>query len=45
MAQLEMIKTKYEEALEARKKAEQDVEAFKPVSSPVTLAVCNSCET
>lgn len=42
MAQLEMVKTKYEEALEARKKAEQDIEAFKPVSS---LAVSNSHET
>lgn len=38
MAQLEMVKVKYEEALEARKKAEQDIEAFKPVSSLVMLS-------
>lgn len=29
--QLEMIKVKYEEALEMRKKAELDIEAFRPV--------------
>ncbi|XP_060759572.1 notochord granular surface [Neoarius graeffei] len=30
VTQLEMVKAKYEEALEARKKAEQDIEVFKP---------------
>lgn len=29
--QLEMIKIKYEEALEMRRKAELDIEAFRPV--------------
>ncbi|XP_062860606.1 notochord granular surface [Trichomycterus rosablanca] len=37
-AQLEMIKTKYEEALEARKKAELDIEAFKPDVDAATAA-------
>lgn len=30
--QLEMVKVKYEEALEARKKAELEIDLFKPVS-------------
>lgn len=30
-AQLQAIKIKYEEALELRKKAELDIEAFRPV--------------
>lgn len=42
VAQLEMVKAKYEESLEARKKAEQDIEAFKPVSSLVMLAISSS---
>lgn len=29
---LEMLKAKYEEAVEARKKAELEIEAFRPVS-------------
>ena len=29
--QLEMFRVKYEEAVEARKKAEMDIEAFRPV--------------
>lgn len=38
--QLEMLKVKYEEALEARKKAEMEIEAFRPVrrSDRATLA-------
>jgi len=32
--QLEMIKMKYEEALEMRRKAELDIEAFRPVFFP-----------
>lgn len=30
--QVEVLKVKYEEALEARKKAELEIEAFRPVS-------------
>ncbi|KAK3545063.1 hypothetical protein QTP86_033254 [Hemibagrus guttatus] len=37
-AQLEMIKVRYEEALEARRKAEQDIEAFKPDVDAATAA-------
>ncbi|TSZ83230.1 Desmin [Bagarius yarrelli] len=37
-AQLEMIRAKYEEALEARKKAEQDIETFKPDVDAATAA-------
>ncbi|XP_046729832.1 notochord granular surface isoform X3 [Silurus meridionalis] len=38
VAQLEMVKTKYEEALEARKKAEHDIQAFKPDVDAATAA-------
>ncbi|KAM9468067.1 desmin-like isoform 2-T2 [Clarias gariepinus] len=38
VAQLELVKVKYEEALEARKKAEQDIEAFKPDVDVATAA-------
>lgn len=31
VGQLEMMKVKYEEAVEMRKKAELDIEAFRPV--------------
>ncbi|KAL2082574.1 hypothetical protein ACEWY4_022392 [Coilia grayii] len=37
-AQLEMLKAKYEEALEARKKAEMDIEAFRPDVDAATAA-------
>ncbi|XP_035280201.1 notochord granular surface isoform X2 [Anguilla anguilla] len=37
-AQLEMLKAKYEEAVEARKKAEQEIEAFRPDVDAATSA-------
>ncbi len=37
--QLEMLKVKYEEAVEARKKAELEIEAFRPVRFNLTQKV------
>lgn len=39
--QLEMLKVKYEEAMEARKKAELDIEAFRPVSGRSLILRCD----
>lgn len=38
-AQLEAIKIKYEEAVELRRKAESDIEAFRPVGAFQTPSI------